>query len=338
MTAAHRSWSTALAAGLTGAALAALAGIPAGALIGATLAVGAAAAAGLPVALPAQLRNVAFAAIGLSLGSGIDGTLLLEIGDWGSSLAILILSLIATILSGRLVLTKVFSLDAETATLASSPGTMSNAVAIAIEGRGDPTAVMFLQVLRLLVLVVAVPPLAIFLDAPDAEVGIVTHAMALPELVVLLAISLAVGLAGARAGIPAACLLTGMVVSAVAHATGLATGSAPGWVIFLAFAITGSTLGTRLSRVDRRQMARFAAAGIITVSVSFLLSLGFAALAAALTGLDFGQVWIAYAPGGVEAMAAIGLALGYDPAFVALHHFARILALVILVPLVMRMR
>lgn len=338
MTEAHRSWFTALAAGFTGAALAALAGLPAGALVGATIAVAVVAAAGRSVALPTRLRDVAFAAIGLSLGSGIDETLLSEIREWSLSLVILILSLIATILSGRLILMRIFGLDAETATLSSSPGTMSNAVAIAIDGRGDATAVMFLQVLRLLVLVVAVPPLAILLDAPETVEGVAIHAMGILELVVLLAISLAAGLAGARAGIPAACLLAGMVVSASAHAAGLATGVAPGWVIFLAFAITGSTLGTRLSRVGRRQIARFAAAGVATVSVSFVLSLGFAALAAALTGLAFGQVWIAYAPGGVEAMAAIGLALGYDPAFVALHHFARILALVLLVPIFMRMR
>ena len=43
-----------------------------------------------------------------------------------------------------------------------------------------------------------------------------------------------------------------------------------------------------------------------------------------------------YAPGGGEAMAAIGLALGYDPAFVAIHHFARIVMLVFLVPFVLK--
>ena len=37
-----------------------------------------------------------------------------------------------------------------------------------------------------------------------------------------------------------------------------------------------------------------------------------------------------------EAMAAIGLALGYDPAFVAAHHFARILILLALVPAFLR--
>ena len=32
-------------------------------------------------------------------------------------------------------------------------------------------------------------------------------------------------------------------------------------------------------------------------------------------------------------MAAIGLALGYDPAYIAIHHFARILILIVIVPI-----
>ena len=43
-----------------------------------------------------------------------------------------------------------------------------------------------------------------------------------------------------------------------------------------------------------------------------------------------------YAPGGAEAMVAIGLSLGYDPAYVAVHHFARIFALLLIVPMALR--
>ena len=46
-----------------------------------------------------------------------------------------------------------------------------------------------------------------------------------------------------------------------------------------------------------------------------------------LLGLPFGQLWLAYAPGGVEAMAAMALALSLDPAFVGAHHVLRILGL-----------
>lgn len=182
---------------------------------------------------------------------------------------------------------------------------------------------MFPQLLRVLVLLLAVPPLAILLDAPKTVEQVAAHLMDLPELAVLLAMAITVERAGTRLWIPAACLLTGLIASAIAHMVGLASGTMPDWLIFLAFAITGLTLGTRLSRVGRRQMTRFAAAGVATVLVALVLSLGFAALTAAFISLPLEQIWIAYAPGSVEASTAVGLAFGYDPAFVALHHFAR---------------
>ncbi len=53
---------------------------------------------------------------------------------------------------------------------------------------------------------------------------------------------------------------------------------------------------------------------------------------AQILGIPFGQVFVAFAPGGVEAMAAMALALGYDPAYVATHHLFRIILLFFLLP------
>ncbi len=323
--------------GLGGAAIAALLGLPAGPLIGATLVVAAAAAAGLRVAVVPRLRDLAFALIGVSLGAGVDAEILGQLPAWSVSLAILAVALVATVLTGRFVLSRLFGYDGETAVLASSPGTMSNAIAIAIEGRGDVTAVTVLQLMRLLILVLLVPPLAIALDTPEAAIAPAGD-MPPAHLALLVALALGLGRFGASWGIPAACLLAGMLVSAGAHVTGLATGVVPGWAIFTGFAITGTVLGTRLSSVTFRQLRRLAAAGTSVVAAALGLSLGFAGLTHLLTGLPFGQIWVAYAPGGVEAMAAIGLALGYDPAFVAAHHFARILILIGLMPIFLRRR
>lgn len=318
---------------LTGAALAALAGIPAGALIGSTLAVSALAAMGQEVGLPNRFRDLAFATIGVSLGAGIDESFVSHIGTWAVSLGILVASLVATISCGRLILTRGFGLDAQTATLASAPGTMSNAIAIAGEGHGDATAVMFLQLMRLLFLVVAVPPLAVALDASATSTAAAAHTMALPTFMVTLALSAVIGWLGGLIGVPAASLLAGMMVSASGHATGLIEGLAPSWAIFIAFSATGAALSTRMSRVTTEQAKRYAVAGFSIVATSLVVSFLFALIAQAATGLSLSQVWIAYAPGGVEAMAAIGLSLGYEPAYIAVHHFARIFALLLLVPI-----
>lgn len=332
-----RTFIVTLTAGIAGAALGALANIPAGALIGSTLAVAGVAAFGLPVGLPDRLRDVAFAAIGVSLGSGVDERLLDQIGTWGISLSILVISLVATILTGRLILTRGFGFDRQTATLSSSPGTMSNAVAIAVDGGGDATAVMFLQLMRLIGLLILVPPLAVVFDTSDLMVTPIYTHMNLASLVGLLAAALMLGIVGSRFGVPAASLLAGMIVSSAAHAWGLVHGPTPPWVIFAAFTITGAVLGSRMSRISLGQIRRYAIAGLATVATAIVVSLIFALFARALTDLSFGQIWIAYAPGGVEAMAAIGLSLGYDPTYVAVHHFARIFALIIIVPIALKL-
>lgn len=331
-----RKYAATLAAAIAGAALAALADIPAGALIGSTLAVVAVAATGQPVGLPNRVRDVAFATIGISLGSGVDEGLLGQLGTWAASLAILVASLVATILAGRAVLRRGFGLDSQTAVLASAPGTMSNAIAIASEGNGDATAVMFLQLMRVLFLVVAVPPLAVALDGSATGFATAAPAMSLPLFALLLAVSTVLGLMGSRAGVPAASLLAGMIASAFGHATGLIDGVVPPWAIFAAFAVTGAVLSARISRVTAERTKLYAVAGLSIVATSLVISFAFALLAKATTGLSLAQVWIAYAPGGVEAMAAIGLSLGYDPAYVAVHHFARIFALLLIVPMALR--
>ncbi|WP_254702686.1 AbrB family transcriptional regulator [Sulfitobacter sp. THAF37] len=317
--------------------MAALVGIPAGALIGSTLAVAAVAATRYGVGLPPRLRDVAFATIGVSLGAGVDEGLIGQLETWAASLVILLGSLVATILVGRVVLMRWFGLDGKTATLASAPGTMSNAVAIASEGHGDAKAVMILQLVRLVFLAVAVPPLAVALNGSAGGSIADDAAMSVAVFIGLLAVSTALGLLGGRVGLPAASLLAGMIVSAGLHGVGLIDGPSPPWAIFAAFAVTGAVISTRMSNVTARDAKRYAVAGLAMVGVSLVTSLAFALLAQAVTRLELGQILIAYAPGGVEAMAAIGLSLGYDPTYVAVHHFARIFALVVIVPVVLKM-
>ncbi|WP_370232720.1 AbrB family transcriptional regulator [Salipiger bermudensis] len=323
-------------AALGGAALAALLGVPAGALVGAMLAVALMAGLGHAVTVPVIARDLAFLVIGISLGAGIDASVLPHLPGWSISLLGLAVALVATMAASTFLLQRVFAVDWQTAVLASAPGTMSNAVAIAVEGKGDASAVMILQLMRLVILVTLVPPLAAVLGAPDAAAGGERPVMPLLALAGLLVVGLPLGRFVGRRGISAACLLTGILLSGVGHGAGLIHGAAPSWMVFLGFTMTGAVLGTRISKVDLRSALKLAGAGTVVVGMALGMALVFALITQALTGFPLGQILIAYAPGGVEAMAAIGLALGYDPAFVAAHHFARILILLALVPAFLR--
>ncbi|MFM7446089.1 MAG: AbrB family transcriptional regulator, partial [Tabrizicola sp.] len=55
-----------------------------------------------------------------------------------------------------------------------------------------------------------------------------------------------------------------------------------------------------------------------------------------VAGIDLYQALLALAPGGLTEMGLIALAIHADVAFVALHHVARILVVLVLAPLAAR--
>ena len=86
-----------------------------------------------------------------------------------------------------------------------------------------------------------------------------------------------------------------------------------------------------------RTLAEFVAAakgGMIatgmTVGIVTLVTLG----VAQMVDMPFGQIWLDLSPGALEGMGALGIALGYDTAFIAAHHVVRLLMLSLAIPVV----
>jgi membrane AbrB-like protein len=104
-------------------------------------------------------------------------------------------------------------------------------------------------------------------------------------------------------------------------------------LLILGFVATGAVIGARFRGSSLAALARTLPGAVGSVLLALALSAGFAALGSRWLDLPFGQLWLAYAPGGVEAMAVMALALRLDPAFVGAHHVTRILALNLVVPL-----
>ena len=114
-----------LTIGACGAMVATAAGLPAAALIGSTLAVSTASFCRLPTSVPLWLRNMAFAAIGCSLGSGVNADFLELAVKWPLSLGGLVLVMGVILFSSSWVLTTFFKQSKITAILAASPGALT---------------------------------------------------------------------------------------------------------------------------------------------------------------------------------------------------------------------
>ena len=73
-------------------------------------------------------------------------------------------------------------------------------------------------------------------------------------------------------------------------------------------------------------------AGLFLTCLSILVAALGSLCAAAFLDLDLAILLVSFAPGGVEAMAAIAAEMGLNPAFVAGHHVWRLMILTLLLP------
>jgi len=322
----YKKLALTLIIGLVGASAATYLGVPAAALIGASLAVSVASLCGVTENIPLGLRNVAFAVIGCSLGSGFTSEVLEQAAQWLFSLAMLGVAVFAIVFVCSLILARFFNQSVETSVLATSPGALAYSLALAADGLGDIRSVTVIQNVRILLVTTTLPLLLGHLGLATGHGG---HRMISGGLdtLVIIPIAFLLGLLVDRWKVPAAFLMAGMLVSGVAHYLGLVVGRPPAPVLFVGFSITGSMIGARFSSIPLTDLRRLLIASISTFMSSTLIAVGFSYLVARVIELPFGQVFIAFAPGGVEAMAVMAISLGYDPAYVATHHLFRIVLL-----------
>jgi membrane AbrB-like protein len=288
-----------------------------------------AALAGLPVGLPPGPREVAFLLIGISMGSGVTPEGLAAMIAWPGSIALLCLSVLSTLFVGAAYLERVHGWDPLTARFAAMPGAFSAVVVIAATSSADLPRIVLAQSLRVFTLVAVMPPLLAFLSggAPSPAVlpGVATNGPA--EIVAVLGASGALAFLMNRIGTPAGTLLGAMIASTLLHATGLVHGRFPAPLVILGLVATGAVIGARFRGTTLATVRRTVPGAVASILIALVISAVIAIVGSWLLGLPFGLLWLAYAPGGVEAMAAMALALSLDPTFVGAHHVLRILGL-----------
>lgn len=309
-------------------------GLPAGWLMGGALAVTVAAMLGAPVTMPDRFRDVTFVLIGMSMGASVAPDSLTLLASWPISLAALALELVVIVAATGFMLTRVFGLDKGTAYLSSFPGHLSFVMGIAATGVGNARQIVIIQVIRILMLTIAVPIGAVFLPI-DHFVTVVPVAFLSPLQLALLAVGcVATGLTFLWLRVPAGMVLGAMAAATAAKLGGLYTEAMPGPLVIVTFVLTGALIGARFVGITRAEFVAAAKGGLIatgmTVGIVTLVTLG----VAQLVDMPFGQIWLGLSPGALEGMGALGIALGYDTAFIAAHHVVRLLMLSFAIPVV----
>lgn len=316
-----------------------LVGVPAGWLSGSILAVAGASLAGRPMLIPTLLMRAIFVLIGISLGAVVTPETLHGMTTYPLSIAVLLLAMTIISVCGAGYLQLVHSWGKVDAYLAAAPGGMSQVLALGAELGGDLRAIAIVQSIRVVVIAVGLPAglslLGLVGHAPVRASGALSVAV-LDELAILVVLSSVIAIIAYRIRFPGGLLFGAMLTSAVLHGSGLIHAVMPWWVANTAMVAMGAVTGSRFANTPLRMLLHFVAAAFGSFAVAVAIAAVFAAGLISVLSLRAAEVMIAFAPGSVDAMMLLALALNLDPVYVGAHHLTRIFFVSLTMPLVAR--
>lgn len=328
-----------LAVATLGAAMAYGLRVPVYMLTGPAAAVSLAGLAGLRVQIDPRFRDVCFVVLGLTVGAGFSHDALGTMIRWPVAFVGIALLTWAVMAACRAVLQRGFGFARDTALLAGAPGHLSFVIAMAESGGRDVVRISVTQSVRLLCLTLVVPFVALAMGV-DLSGAIAPQGVGWPLWVLALLAVLAVVAAWVleRWRVPAPLLIGAMLVTGVWQLSGVAPGVMPQWLVLPAYVALGALIGTRFSGITAAELLRNLAAGLAITGVAVVLSGAAALVAAVLLGMPASHVLLAFAPGGIETMIAMGVVMGAAPGFVAACHITRLMVLSVLLPVMARSR
>jgi uncharacterized protein len=322
-----------LAIGSAGGLLFLWAHLPGGLISGAMIAVGIAALAGRPLAVPPILTQSVLLLLGISLGSLVSRQLIQHMGSYPLTIGLLALATFCSTFGSSLYLQRVHGWDQTSAFLAGSPGALSQITILAAEKGADVAAIAVVQTMRVIILTAALPLLLSLTGVAPSSPPAVISAIASPlELAALIVASVAVALLLRLAKFPASWMFGAMIASSVLHGTALIEGGLPPWVRSVALVGIGALIGSRFARMKTSTLLSHVNAALGSFVIAIIISAIFVAVIALTTHVRFADVIVAFAPGAMDAMLALALTLHIDPIFVGAHHLSRFVFVTITTP------
>jgi uncharacterized protein len=316
-----------------------LARFPAGWIAGSMVFTATAALAGRPLALPANLARMFYIVLGMSIGAAATPQTIAGMTKWPLSIVGVTLAMGAVTLGTAAYLKRVHGWDTLTAVFGGIPGGLSQVMVLAAEQGLDLRAIAIVQTMRVVILAVCVPAglglfgLAAPVRLPAGSVAIVDAPW---ELVAMVVLSVAIALALLRAGFPGGLIFGPMLVSAVLHGGNFVHIAFPAWFTSIAMVGLGSVAGSRFTGTPLRLMLSYLGAAIGSFVVAISIAAAFVLVVTALLSLHVSDVIVAYAPGSIDTMMILALALHLDPVFVGAHHLARVFTVTLALPIIVR--
>ncbi|WP_282022480.1 AbrB family transcriptional regulator [Ruegeria faecimaris] len=315
--------------------LVSLTGIPLGWMIGSMLVTIAGSLKQFPVKLPGPMLDLVRATVGVMLGASFTHELLSSFGAWWVSLAFLLLALGIMYVLGVYLLRRISRFDALTASLCAMPGGIAEMVLLSEQKGADQARVAIVHALRIALAILLIP-LLINLIAdfevipPEAQTQLAS--ITFTDWVWIIGCIVAGMLVRGRVKLPAPIVVVPMIFSAAVHLLGWTEFEIPVSVTTLVQVFIGINVGARFSGVPIKALIAALGAAAMVVALQIFVAFSGALAVANVLETDPVALVLAYSPGGLAEMSIIAVSVGRDVAFVGVHHIFRVLAALVLAP------
>ena len=328
-----------LAFGAVGGLTFGLLGMPAGWLSGSIIVVAAAALAGRPMFIPILMMRILLVALGISLGAVVTPETLQGMATYPLSIVVLLMAMFCVSIAGWTYLRVVHGWNNVTAYLASAPGAMSQVMAVGAELDADLRAIAIVQTIRVVIVAVGLPTALLafgFAGHGAARAGGAFIVAQLGELAILIAASTVMAIVAHRIRFPGGLLFGALLTSAALHGSGYIHVVMPRWITDIVMICFGGVIGARFANTSLRLLLDFVGAALGLFAVALSIAAVFAGGLLMFIHVPVAEVMIAYAPGSVDAMMLLALALHLDPVYVGAHHLSRIFFVSLTMPFMAR--
>jgi uncharacterized protein len=318
-------------------------GLPSPALF-AGLAVGLARALAVPrrVGVPDPAMTAVHVVIGVMVGTLVQVETLVAIAsDWLPVVLVTVATLVLSLAAGQLMALR-RGISRVTGAFSMVAGGATGITVMARELGADERMVAVLQYLRVLLIVLTLPAVAVLVFSADPAGGPGLGAGEGPGWWTELGFTAACGVAGTVAAtllrVPVASLLGPMLVAAALDLGGLSVGAGvPFPLVELAFLLVGLQVGLNFTRASLRTVGSALPLALAVLVGLTLACAGLGVGLAAVTGVSPLDGYLATTPGGMNAVLVTATSTGADTTFVLAVQVLRLFAMLLSAPLVARL-
>ncbi|MFF2479938.1 AbrB family transcriptional regulator [Paenibacillus sp. NPDC058071] len=281
---------------------------------------------------PTSMRNTAMILIGYSFGLSLTHETLLEM--WRQLPTMLLMTVLLMLFCGLIafVVSKLTGQPLATSLMGSIPGGLSQMIMLAEDSKDiDLTVVTFMQVSRLMLIVLCIPPLIFSplfggvhpADAARAVAEGATWEGLLPNALWFAPIIVAAAFLGQKIKLPTAFLLGPMIATAVVNLSGLEGPALPSTVLNAAQLMIGAYIGLLLHPEKLQHKVRTIGLALASGLILIGGTLGLSAFLTVLHPLSPATAFLSMAPGGMDQMGLIAKEIHADPGIVTCYQLFR---------------